>query len=139
VLVYIVVFAVLLLGLWLAYRALGAPAAAIVEPEAALAAAWRALDAAVSAMATEKAPLPAAAQDGRRAAAAAAQHLSRLSPDGPAGHTRDLLASAAEDCGWAGRLMEAETYPGNPGLQAAAAALIDHSRRCLDEASVRGE
>ena len=77
--------------------------------------------------------------DGRRArrvSASVQQTLDRLPPpgelaDGDAA-TRALLGAAAEDIGWAWRMLP--TDGANPGITAAVAALAAHASECCDQA-----
>jgi hypothetical protein len=77
--------------------------------------------------------------DGRRArrvSASVQQMLDRLPPpgeldDGDAA-TRALLGAAAEDIGWAWRMLQADGA--NPGITAAVAALAAHASECCDQA-----
>jgi len=51
------------------------------------------------------------------------------------GSARALLTAAIEDQSWACRLLEGGSYPENPGIQDAVAALRDHSARCIEAAA----
>ena len=81
----------------------------------------------------------AESDDGRRArrvSASVQQTLDRLPPpgelaDGDAA-TRALLGAAAEDIGWAWRMLQADGA--NPGITAAVAALAAHASECCDQA-----
>jgi hypothetical protein len=135
--VYIAVFAIFILILWGAYRSLGVPAGSIAAPEVIAGAARRDLRAAVAAMTAAAGDVAKVGKDARRTAAAATQNLAHVRDESEGlDAVVDLLGAAAEDCAWAGRLMEQEAYAGNPGLHDAVAALLDHARRCLDEARI---
>jgi hypothetical protein len=47
---------------------------------------------------------------------------------------RALLTAAMEDESWVCRLLEGGSYPENPGIQDAVAALRDHAARCMEAA-----
>lgn len=132
--VYIAVFAVVVIGLVLAYRSIGASAARAPAPIDA-AALTRTLDEIVALLSGEVPPTESAAHQARRLAAgvslAAAQAAVTPNPERASAST--LIGAAAEDCGWAARMAETSGYADNPGLRAAAAALLDHARRCLEE------
>ena len=133
--VYIVVFAVVVIGLLLAYRSIGASAG---RPPAALdvAALIATIDEVVGLLDDAAPPTESAAHQARRLAAAVSLRVAQA--DVPRGNDTSpasapaLLGAAAEDCGWAARMAESPGYAGNPGLRAAAAALLDHARRCLE-------
>jgi hypothetical protein len=77
-----------------------------------------------------------AAADGRKVSAAVQQALDRLPPaaelDDHDGAARTLLAAAAEDTGWAWRIIQVP--PTSPALTAAARVLADHAAGCCDQA-----
>ena len=138
--VYIGVFAVFILILWGAYRSLGAPAGSIAAPEVIVQAVRRDLADAVRTLTAPGDDIAATGKGVRRTAAAAAQNLAHIRGESEALDIAvDHLGAAADDCAWAGRLMEQDAYAGNPGLQDAVAVLVDHARRCLDEVTVEVE
>lgn len=132
----IVVIALILLG---SYRALGAPSAEVARTGEVLDRLRRALAGTLDRLGEPGAPIQEVAHDARRTGAGVAQELERLGLGaGDAAEEvalRDLLAATADDLAWAGRLLESDDYGGNPGMHDAAAALITHARRCLDEAA----
>jgi hypothetical protein len=130
--VYIVVFAVVVVGLFLAWRGLGAQASTAPLPPdvAALSVTLRA----VLDLLETPAPRPEAApQQARKLAAAISLRLAQA---GPASEEQasatTLLSAAADDCAWAARIQESPGYATNPGLRAGAEALLSHARRCLE-------
>jgi len=130
--VYIFVFVVFILILFGAYRSLGIAATAVASPERVLLAISRELRSNVEAMRIATENVASAAKEGRRTATGAAQQLSQIEEgDDDRRSAVELLGAAAESCGWAGRLMESEAYPANPGLQEAASGLLDHAAQCL--------
>ncbi len=134
VVVYIVVFAVVVLGLVLAYRSIGSSAGRAPAPLG-VAALTKTLDQVIALLDGDVPPTESAAHQARRLAAgvslAVAQAAVSPNPDGASASA--LIGAAAEDCGWAARMAESSGYADNPGLRAAAAALLDHARRCLEE------
>jgi hypothetical protein len=129
---YIAVFAVVVIGLLLAWRGLGAHASrAPLPPDVGSLA-----DALRTALDLLEAPDPhpeTAAQKARKLAAAISLRLAQAAPTSEAeASATALLAAAADDCGWAARMRESAGYAGNPGLQAGAEALLRHARRCLE-------
>lgn len=137
--VYIAVFAVVVVGLVLAWRGLGAHASITSAPldVGALAGTLRTVLDLLQASGT----LPGAApQRGRKLAAAISLRLAQAAPSAEAeAAAAALLSAAADDCGWAARLQESAGYPTNPGLQAAVAALLSHAGRCLESLPQGGE
>jgi hypothetical protein len=131
--VYIAVFVVVVLGLLLAWRGLGTHASRVPLPldVRALAAT---LEQAVDLLAGPEPRPRGAAQQARRIATAASLRLAQAAPAAgeAAAAATALLSAAAEDCLWAARLQESPGYSGNSGLEAGAAALLGHARRCLD-------
>ncbi|HXZ99221.1 MAG TPA: hypothetical protein VEK76_02615 [Candidatus Binatia bacterium] len=131
--VYIGVFVVLVLGLLFAYRAMGAPASrppADLDPGALAAA----LEEALGLLDTEDPPASSGIHRARRLGSGVAQRVAQADPRPDSEHASalGLLGAAADDCAWAARIMESSAYPGNPGLQAGARALLDHASRCLE-------
>jgi hypothetical protein len=131
---YIAVFVVVVAGLAFAYRTLGAPAARPAAPLDPVAGAST-LDAALALLVESDPPSADAAHRARRIAADVALRITQASVDSRlAPPAESLLGAAAEDCGWAARMAETPGYAVNPGLRAAARALLDHARDCVEEA-----
>ena len=151
--VYIVVGAVILVGLVLAYRTLGGTASQPVEPRTALRAgldATAAASAELAAILDGGAPLGAgtghpvrgALQSLRRRVDAAAQQVERIDAaslgDDLAG-AHALAAVAVDELGWAVRLCAGPSYASSLGMQQAADALRAHADLCLRDGIARVE
>ena len=80
---------------------------------------------------------PDSAKHGRKLAAAVQQALDSLPPpdtsDQREATARTLLGAAAEDTGWAWRLVQAGAT--SPALAAAATVLTAHAAECCDQAA----
>ncbi len=138
--VYIAVFVVVVIGLFLAWRGLGAHATtAPLPPDVrALAGTLRT----VLDLLDAPEPRPREApQQARKLAAAITLRLAQAAPSAEEEEAAALalLGAAADDCGWAARLQESSGYAANPGLRAGAEALLNHARRCLDAVPRVGE
>jgi hypothetical protein len=135
-----VVVVLLLFG---AYRSLGGAPLQVADPGVLLRSLHGLLRASVDDLGTALASVDTAvaadsddARRARRVSASVQQTLDRLPPpgeldDGDAA-TRALLGAAAEDIGWAWRMLQADSA--NPGVTAAVAALAGHASECCDEA-----
>lgn len=132
--VYVAVFAVVVVGLLVAWRAIGAASTAGHRPLdlGVLAAAIGEGIQLLSAAGTDPA---GSAHRARGLAGSVSDRLARADADqlAAAGPPVSLLAAAADDLGWAARMMEGAGYAGNSGLQEAVAALLGHAGACLDE------
>ena len=147
-LVYILVGAVIVAGLILAYRTLGGTASRPVDPATALRAGLAATAGASAELASlldEGAPLGAGPAHPRgaliamrRRLDAATQQLERVDAatldDEPAS-AHALLVVAADELAWAVRLCAGSAYGTSQGMQQAADALRAHAAACLRDAS----
>ena len=132
--VYVAAFAVVVVGLLVAWRAIGAPSAAGHAPLdlGVLAAAIAEAIGLLSAGGTD--PV-AAVHHARRLAGSVSDRLAQGDADqlAVAGSPVPLLGAAADDLVWAARIMEGSGYAGSPGLQEAVAVLLGHAQSCLDQ------
>jgi hypothetical protein len=133
---------VVVLGLFAAYRSLGAPSRT-VDSTLLLTALHGQLRGSIAALAKRLEaddpsgePASDAARDGRKVSAAVQQTLDRLPPadsyDARDAAVRVVLAAAAEDTAWAWRMIEAQAV--SPAIVAAATTLAGHAAECCDEA-----
>ena len=79
-------------------------------------------------------PLVETATAARKVVAGCQQRLAALQPrevNDEAPSAWALLTAAADDYGWACRIIEAGTYRDNPGMQQAVDALVTHGEACL--------
>ncbi len=118
----------------LAYRSIGSSAARAPAPID-VAALTRILDEVIALLDGDVPPTETAAHQARRLAAGVALAVAQaaVNPNPDRASASALIGAAAEDCGWAARMAETSGYADNPGLRAAAGALFDHARRCLEE------
>jgi hypothetical protein len=132
--VYILVFAVVVVGLLLAYRAIGVQAARPDQPLDAGKVAT-VLEEAIALLAEPGDPAGEAALRARRLAAGVSLRAAQAASTstGAARQAADLLGAAADDCTWAARMVESPGYASNPGLRTGSDALLEHARRCLEE------
>ena len=138
--VYVIVLLVVVLLLVAAYRSLGGSTPSVVDTPALLTAVRVQLASSVDGLSKWLMEGHNAegdvARTERRANAGAQQILDRLPPagelDDPYSAARVLLGAAAEDTGWAWRMLQAQ--PTSPGLTAAVVALRDHAAECCREA-----
>jgi hypothetical protein len=135
-----VVVVLLLFG---AYRSLGGAPLQAADAGALLRSLHASLRASVDDLATALASVDTTvaadsddARRARRVSASVQQTLDRLPPsrelDGGDAATRALLGAAAEDIGWAWRMLQADSA--NPGITAAVTALAGHASDCCDQA-----
>lgn len=135
--VYVIVIAVVVLGLLAAYRSLGGATMATPDPPVLLARALdevrRSLDLLAASLAAGQADRRAEpSREGRRAHSAAQQTVDRVPPASDLGESeataRAVLAGAVEDLGWAWRLVAGDGS--SPAIIAAASLLRDHATEC---------
>jgi hypothetical protein len=150
--VYIIVGAVVLLGLVLAYRTLGGASAAAIDVDALL----RRVLAGAQDAATELDGIAAAptligarpadaanpAKTLRRRLSGLAQQLDAVDMAGldeRESGVHALLAVAVDELVWAAGMSAAETFSASEGMRTAVAELRDHATRCLRDAAVHLE
>jgi hypothetical protein len=157
VITYVVVVLVVILVLYLSFRALGGGTAVTPEDYRTVlsrigeftAARATELDEALGADPLRTAesrrqdadPLVAAASAARKKLTGYQEQLGRLEPDAAGDAERDLLESARsllsvaiEDLGWACRMLEAGNHNDNPGVQHAVTALRSAAADCITAA-----
>jgi hypothetical protein len=133
---YVVVVLVVILVLYLSFRALGGGSA--VTPQDCRAVLVRIGEYTAACAAELDASLSAdTATAVRKQLTGYQEQLTQLDPDpGSADHdtlqsARSLLSAAIEDLGWACRMLEAGNHSGNPAVQRAVADLCDAGAECL--------